>query len=111
MQDKINIFRTTQLPVNNIVQTIPQIKTVNKYLGEICTVSERNLFAPQNITTTLKNRLGKTLGSEEFNMDTKTGKAIGKMIVVEPEYRQKNFRFGEILRLSSIIMILENKIK
>jgi hypothetical protein len=111
MLDKVNIFRKAEPPVNRIVQTIPQIKTVNKYLGEICTVSERNLYSPRNITTTLKNRLGKTLGSEDFNMDENTGKAIGTMILVNPEYRQKNFRFGEILRLSSIMMMLENKIK
>ena len=106
MLDKVNIFRKAEPPVNRVVQTIPQIKTVNKYLGEICTFSERNLYSPRNITTTLKNRLGKTLGSEDFNMDEETGKAIGTMMLVDPEYRQKNFRFGEILRLSSIMMML-----
>ena len=80
-------------------------------MGEICTVSIRSLYTPQNITTTLRNNLGKTLGTEEFYMYEETGKASGAMIYVEPEYRQKNFRFGEILRLSSIMMMIENKIK
>lgn len=94
-----------------IIQNTPQIKTTNKYLGEIFTSSKPKEYFPKDLTIFLKNKLDKTLGSEEITIEKNIGKAIGKMIWVEPEYQKKNFRFGEILRLSSIMMMLENKIK
>ena len=112
MLNPINIYRKAEPKLNQtMVQNIPQIKTTNRYLGEIFTTSERSLSSPRNITTFLKNKLGKILGSEDFNLETENGKATGLMISVEPEYRQKDYRLGEILRLASIMMLLENKIK
>ena len=112
MINPINIFRKVEPKLSQTsVQNIPQIRTTNKYLGEIFTTSERSISSPRNITTFLKNKLGKILGAEEFNLEAENGKATGFMISVEPEYRQKNYRFGEILRLSSIMMMLENKVK
>ncbi len=59
----------------------------------------------------LKNRQEKILGSEEISLNDENGKMLGLNIIVDPEYRnngKKNFRFGEILRLASIIEMLEN---
>lgn len=105
-------FRSGVLTPNiNRVKNVPQIKTVNKYLGELVTVSERNKDKYYEVTTELRNRLGKVLGREVFSLEENCPNSIGFSISVEPEYRKKSFHFGEILRLSSIIMILENKIK
>ncbi len=98
-------------PNINQVKNVPQLKVFNKYLGELTTVSKRSDTKPQDVITELRNRLGKVLGSEHFTLTEGYPESIGFLISVEPEYRKKNFRFGEILRLSSIMMILENKIK
>lgn len=112
MIDPINIFKKAEPKINQtIAESIPQIRTKNKYLGEICTTSESNINSPRNMITVLKNKFGKTLGYEDFNIEKENGKATGLMIWVDPEYRQKNYRFGEILRLSSIIMMIQNNIK
>jgi len=61
--------------------------------------------------TEVTNRFGKLLGWEQYTMHKGSDKATGLLITVEPEYRRKSYRLGEILRLTSIIEILENKIK
>lgn len=58
----------------------------------------------------IKNKQNKLLGREIFSMDNETGNIFGFSIEVEKEYRQKSYRFGEILRLASIIEMLENKL-
>lgn len=61
--------------------------------------------------TELKNKYNKLLGYEEFSFFDWTDNITGLYINVDKEYRQKNYFFGEILRLTSIIEMLENKIK
>lgn len=61
--------------------------------------------------TKISNRLGKVLGFEEFAMYKGSDNSSGLLITVEPEYRRRSYRFGELLRLASIIEILENKIR
>ena len=60
----------------------------------------------------LKNMQNKLLAREELSLEYQQGKMQGFNIVVEPEYRnngRRNFRFGEIIRLASIIEMLENQ--
>ena len=94
-------------PNINKVKRIPQIKVFNKTLGELTTISHERQF----YDTELKNKYGKVLARETFSIKDKDSMSFGYTIEVEPEYRQKGYNLGEILRLSSIIMILENKIK
>lgn len=60
--------------------------------------------------TELKNRFGKLLGFEQFTLFDNDKKSTGLLISVEQEYRNKKYYFGEILRLASIIDIIENKL-
>ena len=60
----------------------------------------------------LTNAQKKVLGREELSIIDEYGKMIGLSIQVEPEYRnnnKRNYHFGEILRLASIIEMIENK--
>ena len=59
--------------------------------------------------TELKNTKGKLLGKEIFSLDPNNKKLQGFFIEIAPEYRKKHFKFGELLRLSSIIEMLENR--
>lgn len=94
------------------VDKIPQIRVQNNYLGELFTESRRSTVDRALITTELKNRLHKVLGEEIYSLDTNTNTACGLLIQTGKEYRQKScYNFGEILRLSSIMAFLENKIK
>ena len=61
--------------------------------------------------TELRNRFGKLLGFEQFTLFDKDRKSTGLLISVEEEYRNKKYYFGEILRLASVIDIIENKLK
>lgn len=60
--------------------------------------------------TEVRNKQGKLLGKEFFSMFDNEQDIVGLDIIVEPEYRNKNYNIGEILRLVSIIEMLENKI-
>lgn len=90
---------------------IPKIKIQNKILGTLSTIHKRDPYNPNYITTELRNSYNKIVGKEVFYFDEKSENSAGLSIEVHPEYRQKGFNFGEVLRLSSIMMILENKIK
>ena len=59
----------------------------------------------------LRNKLGKLLGHECYSHFNNTDSMTGLYIEVLPEYRQKNYFFGEILRLASIIQMMENKVR
>ena len=71
---------------------------------------------PQNgfchsFITELRNRFHKLLGYEEFAYFNDAKDIYGLHIRVGDEYQRKGYNLGEILRLSSIIEIIENKIK
>lgn len=111
MINKTQLFQSAlHSPNVNQIKNIPSIKVNNKILGELCTVSYKKMYNNETVTA-LKNRFGKTLGSESFYFEENNPNITGTLISVEPEYRQKNYRFGEILRLSSIIMMLKNNIQ
>lgn len=57
----------------------------------------------------IKNRMDKLLGKEIISIDKNNKSMAGYNILVEKEYQQKNFYLGELLRLASIMEIIENK--
>ena len=57
----------------------------------------------------IKNAMGKIFGKEIISLEHNNNAMTGYNILVEPEYRQKGFHFGELLRLASIMEIIENK--
>ncbi len=59
----------------------------------------------------IKNSLNKLFGQEILSMEKETKNMIGYNIVVEPEYRYQGHRFGELLRLFSVMEMNENKAK
>ena len=89
--------------------------TNNPALGCITTTSRmdyNNGF--KRLLIELKNKQNKILGFEELVLNSGTSEMTGLSIWVEPEYRKKGtkgFQFGEILRLASIINMLENNKK
>ena len=99
---------------NNIkteVKNIPKIKIQNKTLGLLKTENIRDLYDPSLVTTNLLDSTGNVLGKEVIKLNEDNFNSVGLSIRVIPKYQQQGFRFGEILRLSSIMMIIENKIK
>ncbi len=93
---------------------------------KICSfVVNNNILGPLKVDTkalygcgynrmliSLCNSKGKNFASEEISLPKENNYFVGLNILVQPEYRNnghKNFRFGEILRLASIIEMLENK--
>ncbi len=96
------------------------LKIPNNKAGELfLDVKQESANIDYRFIAELKNRFGKLLGSETFTMFKDSSDINGLYISVEPEYRNKlkasgtniNYKLGEILRLASIIEILENKIK
>ena len=88
---------------------IPKLKIHNKVLGELTTTSvEKSLNI---IETSINNESGERFAKEIYVLEDSNPIAIGLSINVEPEYINKGNNFGEILRLSTIITILENKLK
>lgn len=60
--------------------------------------------------TEIKNAYNKVLGFEAFSMHENTPTITGLYIQVDPEYRNRH-HLGELLRLISIIELIENKVK
>ena len=59
----------------------------------------------------LKNKSGKLLGYEQYSHFNNNDNMVGLYINIKPEYRQKHYFLGEIIRLTRIIQMLENKVK
>ncbi len=60
----------------------------------------------------LKNKMGNVFGDEIFRLEKDCQEIDGKDFNVREEYRNnKHFRFGEIIRLASIIEMIENQVK
>lgn len=67
-------------------------------------------YSGYQFITEIKNAYNKVLGFESFAMYQDNSTIDGLYIQVEPEYRRQ-YHLGEILRLISIIEMIENKIK
>lgn len=91
-------------------KSIKPFRFYNKDLGLLTLTSKVDMFKPTWITTVIENSLGKVLGKELLALNPVTKQGEGHLLYVINEYKQKNFRFGELLRLSSIVDIIENEI-
>ena len=67
-------------------------------------------YSGYQFITEIKNAYNKVLGFESFAMYQDNSTIDGLYIQVEPEYRRQ-YHLGEMLRLISIIEMIENKIK
>ncbi len=85
--------------------------SVNKgAIGDVFVKISKYQTGEQNLFIEVKNPFGKELGHELLSMDKDKSKNIfGFDIKVADEYRRKSFRIGELLRLASIMEMLENK--
>lgn len=103
----------TKMPIESIpAKNIAPIKIHNKCLGELFTESKQYMNCSKNIITELKNKCDKVFAYEDFCLEPEFQRGTGFLITVKPEYRQKGgYNFGEILRLSTIMSLLNNKIK
>ena len=106
-----NNSRISKIVVSNImpnnIKVVP-ISIMNKKLGKLHTETTCDSVCTSYITTKIKNKFGKELAKEDLSIKPET--SFGLSIEVNPEYQNKGYRLGEILRLSSIMAILENKV-
>lgn len=81
----------------------------HKVFGDITATTTKNSSGLNAFITEIKNKFGKSLGFEVFSLEGQDKNIFGYNISVDMDYRRKNLRLGEILRLSSIIEMFENK--
>ncbi|MCM1338933.1 MAG: hypothetical protein NC191_04620 [Muribaculaceae bacterium] len=87
--------------------------TKSDIFGELNTTTRIYNDGHNRLISEIRTAFGikRRLGHEIFKVDNEARSMFGSYIDVEPEYRKRNFRFGEILRLSSLITMIENGIK
>ena len=116
-QNNFNIANTSNVRWKSIPRFNPnhitrniveQFKFKNELLGDMFVEGSHTGQFTNYFETVIKNRFGKTFGRELFSIAPENGDMIGYDIKINPEYRQKNHRFGEILRLFSVMEILAN---
>lgn len=102
------ILKTASMGDSRIVNTL---HTHSEIFGNLVTDTRIYNDGHNRLISEIKNRMGRRLGHEIFVLDTERKIMSGYYIEVEPEYRQRNYGFGELMRLSSIITMLENKMQ
>lgn len=80
----------------------------NDILGNLTVETKRYKDETYKFITELKNEKGNLFGKEVFAIEANSKKLQGFYIETNPKYRKTQYRFGELLRLSSIIEMLEN---
>lgn len=85
------------------------LSSYNDVFGDLTLTTSKYEDGYDRFMTLINNKCGKSLGYEIFSLDRSKKYMFGYYMRVEPEY-QKKFGFGELLRLSSIIEMLENNI-
>ncbi len=79
-------------------------------IGDVFVKISKYHRGENNLYIEVKNPFGKELGHELLSMEKdKTRNIVGFDMRVADEYRRKSFRIGELLRLASIMEMLENK--
>lgn len=82
----------------------------NDNIGDVFVKFSKNPTGHENYRIDIENKLGKNLGYEIFSVENnKTRKIFGFDIKVEDKYQRRKYRLGELLRLTSIMEMLENK--
>lgn len=102
------ILKTLTPTDSRIVNTL---HTHHKIFGDFVTDTQVYKSGYNQLISEIKNKCGKPLGHEIFSIDNEHKTMFGFTIEVEPEYHQKGFKLGELMRLSSIITMFENNIK
>ena len=109
------IYKPNSCNINGKVlyplREMPGIRIAKKNLGEVCIETFKDMSKLNELMILLKDNSNKILGSERLVMGNNNPNAAGLYIETSPEFRRKGYGIGEILRLSSIILILKNKIK
>lgn len=80
----------------------------NKIFGNLSVSIRKSEEGFNRWVIEIKNSLNKVFGKEIISMDTDNKAITGLDIIVEPEYRQKGFNFGELLRLFSVMEMHKN---
>ena len=63
-----------------------------------------------NFVVEIKNNLNKIFATDVFSVSYVNKSLLGENMMVNMEYRRKNYRFGELMRLASIMEMIENKL-
>ena len=79
-------------------------------LGDIfvCMSKQADEYVNDRFVIEIKNKLGKVFGEEILDIKESNKNISGYFMNVSPEYRRKSFRMGELMRLASIMELLEN---
>ena len=83
----------------------------NSLLGELIVSSGPNFETPSFNLTEIIDKNGNKLGFENYNIDRLNSVITGFCIEIEKNYRNCGAKLGEILRLASIINMMENKVE
>lgn len=87
-----------------------QFKLNKGAIGDVFVNITKYHRGENNFIIEVKNAFNKKLGHELLSLENnKTKDITGFDIKVEDEYRRKSFRIGELLRLGSIMEMMENK--
>lgn len=93
----------------NNVKIFKTIPVKNEILGNLSVGIRKYIDGGNRFIIEIKNALNKVFGQEIISIDSPQKPMYGFYIEVLPEYRKKSFRFGELLRLTSVMEMLENK--
>ena len=99
---------------NGDSRIVNTLHTHNDILGELITDTRIYNDGYNRLISEIRNLRGKRVAHEIFSIDKERSSMYGYYLEVEPEYRSsymKGFRFGEIMRLSSLITMIENNIQ
>lgn len=107
---KLNLPKITPYWLNEN-RKLCELVSHNKKLGELNLNTSRYEDITERYITKIADKDNKVLGYEIFSFEDFNKDLFGYSIRVNPELRQKGLRLGELLRLSSIIELFENKMQ
>lgn len=95
---------------NHYISKVFSLRVNNPNLKDLSINFEDKFAEHNNLITSIMNTKGDILATEDSCVDLDQNRINGLWINVKPKYRNNNYRLGELLRLVSIIGMLENKI-
>lgn len=101
-----------QYKENDTRQFFEPFKVNHEKLGNLDVSIRKYEDGFSNWIIEVKNALDQRLGKEVLYFEKDTKNLTGLNIIVEPEYRHsrfKNYKLGELLRLSSLMEMIQNK--
>lgn len=91
------------------IKFFENIPIKNEILGDLSVGIREYIDGSIRQIIEIKNAFNKVLGKEIISIENPQKPMYGFYIEVLPEYRKKDFRFGELLRITSVMEMLENK--